>query len=171
MIRFACLTLAAGLCLDLARATEPVGPDRVSSWRTTVLPPPAAGLLRRTPLEAALSPLETGALPRARPLRPEVRLDRPHALEGTASFYWQQQHTASGERFDRMAMTAAHRTLPFHTRVRVTHVGNGRSVVVRINDRGPFKSGRVIDLSWAAAGALGMHGHGLAKVKVEVLPQ
>ena len=88
---------------------------------------------------------------------------------GIASFYWQEQKTASGERFDKTAMTAAHKTLPFNSRVRVTHLGNGRSVVVRINDRGPFKPGRVIDLSYAAAGALDMHARGLAQVKVELV--
>ena len=77
--------------------------------------------------------------------------------------------TASGERFDKTAMTAAHRTLPFGTKVRVTHAKSGRSVVVRINDRGPFKPGRVIDLSQAAAEQLGMTGHGLAQVTVDVV--
>jgi rare lipoprotein A len=66
-------------------------------------------------------------------------------------------------------MTAAHRTLPFGTRVRVTYVRNGRSVIVRINDRGPFRPGRVIDLSKAAAEALEMTAHGLARVRLDVL--
>ncbi|HEX4892096.1 MAG TPA: septal ring lytic transglycosylase RlpA family protein [Hyphomicrobiaceae bacterium] len=92
-----------------------------------------------------------------------------HDLEGIASYYWQSQKTASGETFDKMGMTAAHRSLPFGTRVRVTNITNRRSVVVRINDRGPFKPGRVIDLSFAAAGEIGMHAQGLARVVVEVL--
>ena len=66
-------------------------------------------------------------------------------------------------------MTAAHRTLPFGTRVRVTHMGNGRSVDVRINDRGPYIAGRIIDLSRAAAGVIGMTGQGIARVSVTVL--
>jgi rare lipoprotein A len=66
-------------------------------------------------------------------------------------------------------MTAAHPTLPFNTRVKVTHLASKRAVVVRINDRGPFKKGRVIDLSHAAAGALGMHSQGLAHVQLEVV--
>ena len=66
-------------------------------------------------------------------------------------------------------MTAAHRTLPFGTKVRVTHMGSGRSVVVRINDRGPFVGGRIIDLSKGAAGVIGMHKQGVARVKVTVL--
>ena len=88
---------------------------------------------------------------------------------GLASFYRNQARTASGERASPGELTAAHRTLPFGTRVRVTHVGNGRSVVVRINDRGPFVGGRIIDLSHGAAGVLGMHGQGVARVKVTVL--
>ena len=77
--------------------------------------------------------------------------------------------TATGERFDPSGMTAAHRTLPFGTRVRVTRVDTGNSVVVRINDRGPFKPGRVIDLSEGAAENLGITGVGLAEVRLEVL--
>lgn len=77
--------------------------------------------------------------------------------------------TATGERFDPSQMTAAHRTLPFGTRVRVTRVDTGQSVVVRINDRGPFKPGRVIDLSEGAARNLHMMNAGLANVRLEVL--
>jgi rare lipoprotein A len=93
-------------------------------------------------------------------------------MTGMASFYGGQFHgrrTASGVRFDSGAMTAAHRSLPFGTRVRVTHLGNGRSVEVRINDRGPYVGGRIIDLSRGAAGVLGMHGQGVARVKVTVV--
>jgi peptidoglycan lytic transglycosylase len=91
---------------------------------------------------------------------------------GVASFYGGRFHgrlTASGVRFDSGAMTAAHRSLPFGTRVRVTHLGTGRTVDVRINDRGPYVGGRIIDLSQGAAGVLGMHGQGVARVKVTVL--
>jgi peptidoglycan lytic transglycosylase len=88
---------------------------------------------------------------------------------GIASYYWQGQKTASGARFNPNAMTAAHRTLPFGTRVRVTHLSTGRSVIVRINDRGPFIKGRIIDLSRGAARVLGITGAGLAKVSVSVL--
>ena len=92
-----------------------------------------------------------------------------HALDGIASYYWQGQKTATGEIFDKRALTAAHRTLPFGTRVKVTRVDTGDSVVVRINDRGPFKPGRVIDLSERAAEEISMTGRGLANVKLEVL--
>jgi rare lipoprotein A (peptidoglycan hydrolase) len=91
------------------------------------------------------------------------------AKSGIASYYSEPQRLASGGRFDPNALTAAHKTLPFGTRVRVTHLGNGRSVDVRINDRGPYVAGRVIDLSKAAAGAIGMTGQGTARIKLTVL--
>jgi rare lipoprotein A len=91
---------------------------------------------------------------------------------GVASYYGYDgsgNRTASGQRFNPEGMTAAHRHLPFGTKVRVTNTRNGRSVVVRINDRGPFIRGRVIDLSVAAARILGMMGSGVAPVRIEVL--
>ncbi|HMP44350.1 MAG TPA: septal ring lytic transglycosylase RlpA family protein, partial [Sphingopyxis sp.] len=84
---------------------------------------------------------------------------------GMASYYGRElagNRTASGERFDPGQLTAAHRTLPFGSLVRVTNVSNGDSVVVRINDRGPFHGGRVIDVSHAAAREIGMHRSGTA---------
>jgi rare lipoprotein A len=95
------------------------------------------------------------------------------ALEkGVASYYAHKYHgrtTANGEVFDMHALTAAHRTYRFGTRVKVTHLGNNRSVVVRINDRGPFVNGRIIDLSLAAAEELQMIESGLARVSLEIL--
>jgi len=91
---------------------------------------------------------------------------------GLASYYhdrFQGRKTANGERFDQNAYSAAHRTLPFGTEVRVTRVDTGRSVVVTINDRGPFKRGRVLDLSRQAARELDIIEQGLGRVKVEVL--
>ncbi len=93
-------------------------------------------------------------------------------FQGWASWYGPGFHgnlSASGERFNQYAMTAAHKTLPFGTKVRVTNLNNGSSVIVRINDRGPFTPGRVIDLSSAAARILGMIQSGVAPVKVEVI--
>ncbi len=90
-------------------------------------------------------------------------------LRGKASYYWQPQRVASGGWFNPNAMTAAHKTLPFGTRVRVTNLRNGRSVVVRINDRGPYIKGRIIDLSRAAAGVIGMRKAGVVPVRVQVL--
>ncbi len=88
---------------------------------------------------------------------------------GVASFYTEDTETASGEKFDPHQLTAAHRTLPFGTRVRVTDVATGRSVTVRINDRGPFVAGRNVDLSYSAAETIGMVERGVTKVKLEVV--
>ncbi|WP_338862362.1 septal ring lytic transglycosylase RlpA family protein [Mycetohabitans rhizoxinica] len=92
--------------------------------------------------------------------------------EGRASWYgprFHGRHTANGERFDKNALTAAHRRLPLSSFVRVTNVANKRSVVVRINDRGPYHSGRIIDLSQAAASALGLQHSGTARVRLQGL--
>ena len=91
------------------------------------------------------------------------------AAQGIASFYWQGTRTANGEKFDTHQLTAAHRTLPFGTKLRVTNVATGRSVTVRVNDRGPFVEGRVVDVSYSAANALGMIDKGLASVKLDVV--
>jgi rare lipoprotein A len=90
-------------------------------------------------------------------------------MHGLASYYATGDRTATGETFDPNGLTAAHRTLPFGTHVRVTRVDTGESVVVRINDRGPFKPGRVIDLSQRAAQDLRMTDSGLTAVKLEVV--
>jgi rare lipoprotein A len=92
--------------------------------------------------------------------------------EGLASYYadkYQGRKTANGEIFDTAKLTAAHKTLPFGTRVRVTNLDNGRSVDVRINDRGPYVAGRVIDLSPAAARKLDMLRAGVVRVKLDIL--
>jgi rare lipoprotein A len=91
------------------------------------------------------------------------------AAHGIASFYSDEQLTANGEKFNPSAMTAAHKTLPFGTRLRVTNVATGKSVTVRINDRGPYVPGRVVDVSYSAAESLGIVGKGLAKVKLDVI--
>ena len=91
---------------------------------------------------------------------------------GTASYYGNElagNRTANGERFNPRDLTAAHRTLPFGSMVRVTNISNGDSVIVRINDRGPFSHGRVIDVSHAAAQEIGMHRSGTARVKLALL--
>jgi rare lipoprotein A len=92
---------------------------------------------------------------------------------GVASFYalkFQFRKTSSGERFNQLALSAAHRTLPFGTGVRVTNLRNGKSVIVRINDRGPFISGRIIDLSRYAFSRIEDTDRGLMNVKIEVVP-
>jgi peptidoglycan lytic transglycosylase len=93
----------------------------------------------------------------------------PAASQGVASFYTQGTRTANGEKFDTHELTAAHPTLPFGTRLRVTNVANGQSVTVRVNDRGPYVAGRVVDVSYSAASELGMVGRGIAKVKLDVV--
>jgi rare lipoprotein A len=95
----------------------------------------------------------------------------PKTLLGKASYYANWLHgrlTASGERFDRKALTAAHRSLPFGTLVKVENLLTGRSVVVRINDRGPALRDRIIDLSEAAASAIGLRGRGVAPVRISL---
>lgn len=99
---------------------------------------------------------------------------RPDAFQetGVASWYGRQHHgkrTASGEPYDMNALTAAHRSLPLGTRVVVTNLDNGRSIEVRINDRGPYTDGRVIDLSYAAARRLGAVGAGVVRVGLKVV--
>ena len=100
----------------------------------------------------------------------EPKFERLQARAATASVYSHKYHgrkTASGQRFDEYALTAAHRTFPFGTRVRVINRSNRKSVIVRINDRGPFVKGRLIDLSPAAARLIGMRG--LAQVSVSLV--
>jgi rare lipoprotein A len=90
--------------------------------------------------------------------------------KGTATWYgknFHNQRTSSGERYNMYAMTAAHRTLPLHSYVKVTNIKNRRSVVVRINDRGPFHSSRLIDLSYAAARGIGLLSAGMAQVEIQ----
>ena len=94
-----------------------------------------------------------------------------HELAGVASWYGDKFHgrrTANGEVYDMHLLTAAHKTLPFHTLVKVTRLDDGRSVTVRINDRGPFVAGRIIDLSYAAAKRLGMADAGTARVRLDI---
>lgn len=119
------------------------------------------------------------APPRQKQVRAVPRSPKhpPHPIApvqiGVASWYgphFQGHRTADGERFDMHKLTAAHRTLPLGTRVRVTNLKNGRSVEVTINDRGPVPKDRVIDLSKRAAQALGMTKQGLALVRVDPIP-
>lgn len=98
----------------------------------------------------------------------EASAGSSHSFSGMASYYGNESgsRTASGQRFNQHAMTAAHRTLPFGTRLKVTH--GGRSVTVTVNDRGPFIRGRVLDLSKGAAQAIGLTGRGVGRVVAEV---
>jgi rare lipoprotein A len=106
----------------------------------------------------------------SRQARTTVPVKHPqNTMSGMASWYGESQTTASGERFNKHALTAAHRSLPLGTMVRVTNQKNGKSVIVRINDRGPYGHGRIIDLSEAAARQLDMIDAGLAPVTLEVI--
>jgi len=104
-------------------------------------------------------------------VRPRAELSKPYQV-GTASWYGQNFHgkeTASGERYNMYDMTAAHLSLPMGSFVRVTNLRNGRSVVVRINDRGPIVPGRIIDVSYGAAQALQFRANGLQRVRLDVV--
>lgn len=192
-VRLPCLAVAivcASAAVPPARATDPgaamaisdgaalVTSDAIraargaveSGWEAVIEPPPRLTLEPR--------PVR---VPKPQPVARPARMQQPapprtvglppprHALAGIASFYWQGETTASGESFNKRDLTAAHKTLPFGTKVRVHCRTSGRDVVVRINDRGPFKPGRVIDLSEAAAEAIGMQGRGLTAVQLTVL--
>jgi len=137
----------------------------------------AAACAHRQPApESAPSGDASRPAPESRP-PPEEPAPAPapaHPAEtGLASYYGQRHkglRTASGVRYDPAALTCAHRTAPFGTRLRVTDLGTGRQVVVTVNDRGPFVRGRIVDLSLAAARKLGMVERGVARVRVERLP-
>jgi rare lipoprotein A len=118
---------------------------------------------------ACSSPTTPLPAPRPEPPAPPPRVT---VLHGRASWYGEPHHgrkTASGETFDMHRLTAAHLTLPLGTRLLVTNVANGRSVVVRVNDRGPYRRDRILDLSYAAARALHAVEAGVIKVRLALL--
>ncbi len=147
----------------------------------------AAGMISATPLQAdiptnVVQVVQTAQDPAlgVQPIapvaaEPAVEVEAPEGKlvgEGHASYYGSElagNRTASGERFNPRAMTAAHRSLPLGSKVRVTNQSNGKSVVVRINDRGPFVKSRLIDVSYAAAQQISMIRSGHARVKVELI--
>lgn len=125
----------------------------------------------KSPLTAQSSPAELPASAEPLATAKQAGLQAATGERGLASLYspyFQGKRTASGERFDTHTLTAAHKTLPFGTRVRVLSLSTGKEVVVRINDRGPFVKGRIIDLSNTAAKALGFNG--LHQVEIARLP-
>lgn len=158
----------AGLRTALIAGALGIAPLAASSAAT-----PADGAV---PLETSTAASDAAAaiVPLTEPASAPVEAE-PLATplgSGTASYYGRRFHgrrTASGEPFDMGAMTAAHRSLPFGSLVRVTNPANGRSVTVRINDRGPFARGRVIDVSRAAAEELGLIAPGHATVELELI--
>ena len=147
-------------------STRGVSPAESQTGNPSSDKPPTHTLPREIPPIAKIpSPPETEQAPPA--------TSQPTMMEtGVASWYGPKFHgklTASGEVFNQEKFTAAHQTLPWGSRVKVTNLANGKSVDVRINDRGPFGKGRIIDLSRAAARALGMVGQGITTVRVEWL--
>jgi rare lipoprotein A len=123
--------------------------------------------LRSATRQASLLPIHTRTQP---PFSINKQVGGPRlASYGVASFYSEGGRTANGEKYDPNELTAAHRTLPFGTKLSVTNVANGRSVTVRVNDRGPFVGRRIVDVSYFAAQKLGITERGVAKVKIEVV--
>jgi len=164
----------AGTKLASAQYFQPQESPSAPSAGGAVLSPLNQGLAIRevqeaSPAEAPLLRPQTSPLPIApAPVAPRVVA----VSQGQASWYgpgFYGNRTASGEVLRQGTLTAAHRTLPFGTKVRVTNLWNGRATVVRINDRGPFTGGRVIDLAHGAASQLGVVASGIAQVKLEVL--
>jgi len=152
-------------------------PGLADSGRAASLPPDQSS---SESLDQAIRHVESVSQPDEQPVMPPLPIapeieSQPRVLAvktGQASWYgpgFYGRRTASGETFSRGALTAAHPYLPFGTKVRVTNLWNGRSQVVRINDRGPFHGGRVIDLAHGAANVLGLTASGVARVKLEVL--
>jgi rare lipoprotein A len=145
-------------------------PDTTENLETDALQ--ATNRLRRLLGNAA--PLkEVAGKPKGQKTSPVARAKHHRkGFRGLASWYGPKFHgrrTANGEKFNQHALTAAHRSFPFGTKVKVTNVRNGRSVIVRINDRGPFSGGRIIDLSRGAAKILGLLGSGTAPVTIQIL--
>ena len=126
---------------------------------------------RQAAIEQPRRPVATASVVRRAPA-PETSESQGKSggkSQGIASFYSEGTRTASGEKFDPNELTAAHPTLPFGTKLRVTNQRTGRSVTVCVNDRGPYVPGRVVDVSYSAAQELGMVGRGVAPVKLDVV--
>ncbi|MCX5956372.1 MAG: septal ring lytic transglycosylase RlpA family protein [Cyanobacteria bacterium] len=156
---------AAALLITPLVTTAPAMAASSSSLST-----PAADAVIR---DVVPSPSWEDRFLRQMPASPKGLLQLASAYTGQASWYgpgFYGNRTANGEVFRPGTYTAAHRSLPFGTRVKVTNLNNGRSAVVRINDRGPFTGGRIIDLAHGAASDLGVTASGVATVRLEVLP-
>jgi rare lipoprotein A len=162
--RIALGLIAATLSLHASLAAAQSFDDRWSIIPKAHAEPAPGGDQPNRPPPQSSSPVASQPAPGAdnRPVR--------QSFSGKASFYsYSKGKTASGATFDRNSATAAHRTLPFGTRVRVTDIATDKSVIVTITDRGPYTHGRVLDLSRAAAVALGIADEGVVKVRAEVL--
>jgi rare lipoprotein A len=162
-------SLVTKMCLALVVASFG-GAAYAQAPATPAANPAPSGMAPIVKAEPAVVP---AAAPVAAPAS-TTKTSGEHQLEGKAAYYsnrFNGRKTASGQRFSNAAMTTAHNTLPFGTRVKVTNTKNNKSVVVRVNDRGPSTPGRVFDLTRAAASKLGYVRSGLADVKAEVVAQ
>ena len=168
----AAFALVTGLPLEAAEGPDSERPQlnsRLEQLLDSVAAPIPRAVLTPEEVRVVTPPAPEAVLPppKVKPLSSVVRV-----MTGEASWYgpgFYGNRTASGEIYRPGTMTAAHRTLPFGTKVRVTNLWNGRSAVIRINDRGPFIDNRVIDLGHGAASELGLTASGIAQVKLEVL--
>jgi rare lipoprotein A len=162
LLRFFAIVLAAASLAACARSSV------VSSRSDFIAPTRHAAVDHSRPTWFAMR--EHAVATPKHALAPETSPGETHvASRGVASFYSEGARTANGEKFDPNELTAAHPTLPFGTHLRVTNMSTGRSVTVRVNDRGPFKKGRVVDVSYSAAKQLGMVHAGVANVKMDVV--
>lgn len=168
--------LLSASCAQTAPSSSSPAPSPAASSQNAVsrpstdVPAPAAQRPAVPTANSNLAALPESAVIPAAPPEPVVS----ETFVGNASWYGRKFHgklTASGEPYDMAALTAAHQTLPFGSRVRVTNLANRRSVIVTINDRGPFAEDRLIDLSHAAAKQLGIVEDGVAEVRLEVLAE
>jgi rare lipoprotein A len=155
--------VAAAAATLAACAQSPYGANRSASLTRQAAPEPTRQATVRTKRPAVAALKKHTPFPIS---KPPTGQEQSHGL---ASFYRQGTQTANGETFNPNELTAAHRTLPFGTRLRVTNTVTGQSVTVRVNDRGPFVPGRVVDVSDSAAESLGIVGRGVAKVKLDVV--
>ena len=155
---------SAVLCMCLA-----VGAQELQT------PEPTAGKMSEVPAATVTTEETKTVVIKAEEVRPEttsIQENKSEGIAGLASYYAAKFHgkrTASGERFSQKLLTAAHLTLPFGTQLKVTNLRNMKSVIVRVNDRGPHVRGRMVDLSRAAAEHLGITRSGVARVKLEIL--
>ena len=171
--------LVAALALSLVACSTPkVQPRKAGGYYLNDGPPKG---VTQAQLDAVKEPVPRAERFVSGTLKPYVAMGKsyrpmtkltPYRARGTASWYGTRYHglpTASGERYDVMKLTAAHPTLPIPSYVRVTNVENGRTLVVRVNDRGPFHADRIIDLSYAAAAKLGYAAQGRALVEIDAI--
>lgn len=154
-----------GTAAKASQAQAALAPTAPAPQPTTASPTPSVSATRTPTLSPSPSPSPTTTKPK--PKKTAYTVLSSGVCQ--ASYYGDPQTTASGETFNPNALTAAHKTLPFGTHVRVTNEANGESVVVRINDRGPYAGGRCLDLSTAAMSAVGGLGAGVITAKYEVL--